>query len=126
MWGTISHFDLNDCCSSFTNRSSPDCKEVLSAMRSYVRSFFGCRECAEHFENMATEIVTEVSTLQSAVIWLWSRHNRVNNRLAGTVVVGTIVVTFVSPFLSFFPLFTFYKNNIVSVWNKIKGAALMN
>ncbi|XP_026201552.1 sulfhydryl oxidase 1 isoform X2 [Anabas testudineus] len=64
---------------------STDCKEVLSAMRSYVRSFFGCRECAEHFENMATEVVTEVSTLQSAVIWLWSRHNRVNNRLAGAL-----------------------------------------
>lgn len=62
-------------------------------MRNYVRSFFGCRECAKHFDTMAREIVTEVFTLQSAVMWLWSRHNLVNNRLAGTVVVGTFMVT---------------------------------
>uniref|UniRef100_A0A3Q3JRP4 Sulfhydryl oxidase n=1 Tax=Monopterus albus TaxID=43700 RepID=A0A3Q3JRP4_MONAL len=60
-------------------------KEVLSAMRNYVHIFFGCRPCAEHFENMAREIVTEVKTLSSAALWLWSRHNRVNNRLAGAL-----------------------------------------
>ncbi|KAK2835535.1 hypothetical protein Q5P01_016019 [Channa striata] len=62
-----------------------DPKEVLSAMRNYIRSFFGCRYCAEHFENMARESVMEVNTLSSAVLWLWSRHNRVNNRLAGAL-----------------------------------------
>ncbi|XP_037325039.2 sulfhydryl oxidase 1 [Pungitius pungitius] len=62
-----------------------DPKEVLSAMRSYVRSFFGCRACAEHFEIMAEESLVEVNTLSSAVLWLWSRHNRVNNRLAGAL-----------------------------------------
>ncbi|KAM8875588.1 sulfhydryl oxidase 1 [Spinachia spinachia] len=62
-----------------------DPKEVLSAMRSYVRSFFGCRACAEHFEIMAEESLVEVTTLSSAVLWLWSRHNRVNNRLAGAL-----------------------------------------
>ncbi|XP_038571829.1 sulfhydryl oxidase 1 [Micropterus salmoides] len=61
----------------------PEPQEVLGAMRSYVRSFFGCRYCAEHFENMAKESLMEVNTLTSAVLWLWSRHNRVNNRLAG-------------------------------------------
>ncbi|XP_008303585.1 sulfhydryl oxidase 1, partial [Stegastes partitus] len=59
--------------------------EVLSAMRSYVRNFFGCRQCAEHFENMAMESLNEVNSLSSAVLWLWSRHNRVNNRLAGAL-----------------------------------------
>ncbi|XP_040896863.1 sulfhydryl oxidase 1 [Toxotes jaculatrix] len=67
------------------NVGGSDPQEVLSAMRNYVHSFFGCRECAEHFENMASESVAEVDTLQSAVMWLWSRHNRVNNRLAGAL-----------------------------------------
>ncbi|KAM7409911.1 hypothetical protein PAMA_001411 [Pampus argenteus] len=65
------------------NSGSSDSQEVLSAMRGYVQRFFGCRPCAEHFENMAQESMVEVNTLSSAVLWLWSRHNRVNNRLAG-------------------------------------------
>lgn len=60
-----------------------DPQEVLQAMRSYVSSFFGCRPCATHFESMAQESMDHVTTLSSAVLWLWSRHNRVNNRLAG-------------------------------------------
>ncbi|CAJ1060548.1 sulfhydryl oxidase 1 [Xyrichtys novacula] len=67
------------------NNHSTDPEEVLSAMRNYVHSFFGCRQCAEHFENMARESILEVNTLMSAVMWLWSRHNRVNNRLAGAL-----------------------------------------
>ncbi|KAM9848593.1 sulfhydryl oxidase 1 [Aulostomus maculatus] len=62
-----------------------DPQEVLNAMRSYVRNFFGCRPCAEHFENMAKESLREVNTFSAAVLWLWSRHNRVNNRLAGAL-----------------------------------------
>ncbi|XP_041791004.1 sulfhydryl oxidase 1 [Chelmon rostratus] len=62
-----------------------DPQEVLSAMRSYVHSFFGCRPCAEHFENMARESLAEVNTMSSAALWLWSRHNRVNNRVAGAL-----------------------------------------
>ncbi|MEQ2271548.1 hypothetical protein XENORESO_005853 [Xenotaenia resolanae] len=54
-------------------------------MRNYVHHFFGCRYCAEHFENMAKEGLDEVNTLISAVLWLWSRHNRVNNRIAGAL-----------------------------------------
>ncbi|XP_069006583.1 sulfhydryl oxidase 1 [Embiotoca jacksoni] len=67
------------------NAIDPDPLEVLSAMRDYVHNFFGCRPCAEHFENMAMESLMEVNTLSSAVLWLWSRHNRVNNRLAGAL-----------------------------------------
>uniref|UniRef100_A0A8C8RDS6 Sulfhydryl oxidase n=1 Tax=Pelusios castaneus TaxID=367368 RepID=A0A8C8RDS6_9SAUR len=58
--------------------------EVLGAMRGYVRWFFGCRECAKHFEGMAAESMDQVSTVNEAALWLWSRHNRVNARLAGT------------------------------------------
>ncbi|XP_073675959.1 sulfhydryl oxidase 1 [Garra rufa] len=58
-------------------------QEVLQAMRGYVSSFFGCRPCATHFESMAQESMDHVNSLSAAVLWLWSRHNRVNNRLAG-------------------------------------------
>ncbi|XP_066481980.1 sulfhydryl oxidase 1 [Tiliqua scincoides] len=58
--------------------------EVLPTMRAYVRYFFGCRECADHFEGMAAESMNKVKNKDEAILWLWSRHNRVNARLAGT------------------------------------------
>ncbi|XP_042319500.1 sulfhydryl oxidase 1 [Sceloporus undulatus] len=64
------------------NLASPS--EILPTMRGYVRYFFGCRECAEHFEGMAAESMDKVRNKDGAVLWLWSRHNRVNHRLAGT------------------------------------------
>lgn len=62
---------------------STDGLEVLRAMRGYVSSFFGCRPCATHFESMAQESLNHVTSPAAAVLWLWSRHNQVNNRLAG-------------------------------------------
>ncbi|XP_061490236.1 sulfhydryl oxidase 1 [Rhineura floridana] len=58
--------------------------EVLPTMRGYIQYFFGCRECADHFEGMAAESMNKVRNKDGAVLWLWSRHNRVNARLAGT------------------------------------------
>ncbi|NXF30302.1 QSOX1 oxidase, partial [Nyctibius bracteatus] len=57
--------------------------EVLSTMRCYVRHFFGCQECAEHFEAMAAQSMDRVAGREEAVLWLWSHHNEVNARLAG-------------------------------------------
>ncbi|CAH2316748.1 sulfhydryl oxidase 2 isoform X1 [Pelobates cultripes] len=56
---------------------------VLQTMRQYIKHFFGCRECAGHFESMAKESMDDVKTLKEAVLWLWSKHNKVNKRLAG-------------------------------------------
>ncbi|KAM5145226.1 sulfhydryl oxidase 1 isoform 2-T2 [Callospermophilus lateralis] len=58
-------------------------QEVLQAIRNYVRFFFGCRDCADHFEQMAAGSMYRVRSPNEAVLWLWSRHNRVNARLAG-------------------------------------------
>lgn len=58
-------------------------QEVLQAIRGYVRFFFGCRECAGHFEQMAAASMHKVGSPNDAVLWLWSSHNRVNARLAG-------------------------------------------
>ncbi|XP_025898719.1 sulfhydryl oxidase 1, partial [Nothoprocta perdicaria] len=68
-------------------QSGPDKElplEVLSTMRCYVRNFFGCQECAQHFEAMAAESMDKVQGRQEAVFWLWSHHNEVNARLAGS------------------------------------------
>ncbi|XP_020650489.3 sulfhydryl oxidase 2 isoform X1 [Pogona vitticeps] len=56
---------------------------VLRIMQRYIRDFFGCRACAQHFEEMARESMDSVKTLDGAVLWLWEKHNVVNARLAG-------------------------------------------
>ncbi|XP_059571662.1 sulfhydryl oxidase 2 isoform X3 [Alligator mississippiensis] len=56
---------------------------VLQMMRRYIQHFFGCKACAQHFEEMAKESMDSVKTLDKAVLWLWEKHNVVNNRLAG-------------------------------------------
>jgi len=63
-------------------------QEVLMAMVTYVRDFFGCRDCARHFLSMAEEgeaIRRDVATADDAVLWLWRAHNRVNQRLSGDI-----------------------------------------
>ncbi|XP_040180065.1 sulfhydryl oxidase 2 [Rana temporaria] len=60
-----------------------DALAVLKVMRRYIRDFFSCRECAQHFEAMAKESLDTVKTAEEAVMWLWQKHNVVNNRLAG-------------------------------------------
>lgn len=48
-----------------------------------MRTFFGCKECGEHFEEMAKESMDSVKTPDQAILWLWKKHNLVNSRLAG-------------------------------------------
>ena len=52
-------------------------------MRSYVKNFFGCSECAEHFGVMAARLEQVVRHKGDAVMWLWKSHNKVNRRLHG-------------------------------------------
>lgn len=56
---------------------------VLQVMRRYIQHFFGCKACAQHFEEMAKESMDSVKSLDQAVLWLWEKHNVVNSRLAG-------------------------------------------
>ncbi len=57
--------------------------EVLDAMTGYIRYFFGCQECSEHFLEMSKTINGNVSSAEQSVLWLWRAHNNVNKRLAG-------------------------------------------
>lgn len=56
---------------------------MLQTIRRYVRTFFGCKACSEHFEAVAKASMGAVKTPDRAVLWLWETHNLVNSRLAG-------------------------------------------
>ncbi|XP_050360545.1 sulfhydryl oxidase 1-like isoform X2 [Nymphalis io] len=59
---------------------------VLKAMHAYVKYFFGCTECSEHFQAMAARNrIFDVKENDKAILWLWISHNEVNLRLAGDV-----------------------------------------
>ncbi|KFB51709.1 AGAP007491-PA-like protein [Anopheles sinensis] len=59
-------------------------QEVLEAMHGYIKNYFGCSECSQHFQQMAEKNrIWQVSTKEDAILWLWSSHNEVNKRLAG-------------------------------------------
>ncbi|KAH8319978.1 hypothetical protein KR074_010554 [Drosophila pseudoananassae] len=66
------------------NEASQDPLEVLQAMHGYIKNFFGCTNCAEHFQAMASKRkIWNVPNKEEAVLWLWAAHNEVNQRLAG-------------------------------------------
>ncbi|XP_075229381.1 sulfhydryl oxidase 1-like [Lycorma delicatula] len=60
-------------------------QEVLNAMVGYIKYFFGCTDCSEHFQQMAVTMPGNVSTVDSSILWLWQAHNAANSRLAGDV-----------------------------------------
>uniref|UniRef100_T1PA99 Sulfhydryl oxidase n=1 Tax=Musca domestica TaxID=7370 RepID=T1PA99_MUSDO len=67
-----------------TEDKSDDPLEVLQAIHGYVKHFFGCTECSEHFQEMAKRRhIFNNPTKDDAVLWLWAAHNEVNQRLAG-------------------------------------------
>ncbi len=70
------------------SRKTDKANTVLSAMKSFVEHFFGCRECARHFLQMAengSAIDREVHSVEDALLWLWKAHNKVNVRLSGDI-----------------------------------------
>ncbi|KAF6721082.1 Sulfhydryl oxidase 2 [Oryzias melastigma] len=58
---------------------------VLQVMRHYIRTFFGCQECGQHFEQAVAAGIHEVKSPGEQILWLWNQHNRVNARLAGSL-----------------------------------------
>ncbi|XP_052834983.1 sulfhydryl oxidase 1-like [Drosophila gunungcola] len=57
---------------------------VIFALFGFAKYFFGCTECAKHFQQMAKRRnVESVRSHDEEILWLWAAHNEVNNRLAG-------------------------------------------
>eukprot|EP00164_Ancoracysta_twista_P004366 GFYU01005885.1.p1 GENE.GFYU01005885.1~~GFYU01005885.1.p1 ORF type:complete len:548 (-),score=181.41 GFYU01005885.1:346-1989(-) len=53
---------------------------ALVAVKTYIEHFFSCTDCAEHFM-MSASAIPSVHTQEEATLWLWNKHNSVNNRL---------------------------------------------
>ncbi|XP_016991032.1 sulfhydryl oxidase 1-like [Drosophila rhopaloa] len=57
---------------------------VLLALYGFAKYFFGCTECAQHFQKMAKRRkIGYVQSHDEEILWLWEGHNEVNKRLAG-------------------------------------------
>ncbi|KAK6031649.1 Erv1 / Alr family protein [Ostertagia ostertagi] len=67
--------------------SNVNALKPLKSIQGWVRGFFGCQHCKNHFMNMTTNILpmTErrVRHPQDMMTYLWRAHNIVNNRLHG-------------------------------------------
>ncbi|CAL8126047.1 unnamed protein product [Orchesella dallaii] len=58
---------------------------VLPVMHGYIKEFFGCTECVEHFTKMvADDGALMITTVRGQALWLWRAHNKVNLRTKGS------------------------------------------
>lgn len=83
LWTLFHVLTVQSVTSDGTPVQDEDAVDILRTMRAYVKNFFGCEDCAKHFEGMARKSLGNVSTHDEAIEWLWERHNEVNARLAG-------------------------------------------
>lgn len=82
LW-TLFHF-LTVQAASPDHNLTADPLEVLRSVHGFVKHFFGCSHCSQHFQEMAQlNNIWNVKSNAEAVLWLWSAHNQVNKRLAG-------------------------------------------
>ncbi|KAM1102290.1 hypothetical protein FF1_011087 [Malus domestica] len=47
----------------------------------FVHNFFVCEECRQHFYDMCSSVSSPFNKSRDFVLWLWSAHNKVNERL---------------------------------------------
>lgn len=82
LWSLFHHLTVEE----FDDDRASDPMEVLQAMHGYIKHFFGCTECSKHFQAMsARNRIWNVTSKDQAVLWLWSSHNEVNQRLSGDI-----------------------------------------
>lgn len=56
----------------------------------FIYKFFICEECRQHFNKMCSSVSTPFTTSRDFVMWLWTAHNKVNERLMKTeALLGT-------------------------------------
>ncbi|KAI9907046.1 hypothetical protein PsorP6_003090 [Peronosclerospora sorghi] len=61
--------------------------KLMLAIRLYIKTFFGCEKCREHFLHSNPESVIEnlaardTTGPHSLILWIWKMHNTVNERL---------------------------------------------
>ncbi|CAF1198762.1 unnamed protein product [Adineta steineri] len=58
--------------------------EIPSAVKSFIKHFFGCRHCSDNFMKETSDFhQLDSGDKNSAIIYLWKIHNHVNKRLHG-------------------------------------------
>ena len=64
------------------------------AIQGYVLSFFGCRECRNHFKKELKKIPFQITDSDyDAILWLWKIHNEVNKRFVGVIMVRFFLIS---------------------------------
>ncbi|XP_068490707.1 sulfhydryl oxidase 2 isoform X1 [Phaseolus vulgaris] len=54
---------------------------TFNAICDFVHNFFICEECRQHFYKMCSSVSSPFNTARDFALWLWSTHNKVNERL---------------------------------------------
>ena len=87
-------------------------REVLLNMKAYMAVYFLCEECRNNFALEAVSVEDEATDNRESVLWLWSTHNRVNQRLhtQGSEDPGYPKVQF-NKFISFYFLWIVFKSS---------------
>ncbi|KAG0465536.1 hypothetical protein HPP92_019700 [Vanilla planifolia] len=58
-----------------------EAQQAFIATCDFIHNFFKCEECRRHFHEMCSSAPSPFRTARSYVLWLWSSHNKVNERL---------------------------------------------
>jgi len=58
---------------------------VADAILGYVKHFFSCKDCAQHFLSGANNLAYHPHSDKDAIYWLWTLHNMANRRLADDI-----------------------------------------
>ncbi|XP_059655427.1 sulfhydryl oxidase 2-like isoform X2 [Cornus florida] len=54
---------------------------AFTAICDFIHNFFVCEECRQHFYEMCSSVSGPFNKTRDLVLWLWSAHNKVNERL---------------------------------------------
>ncbi|CAN8312232.1 unnamed protein product [Cochlearia groenlandica] len=54
---------------------------AFMAICEFINNFFMCDDCRQHFHDMCLSVKTPFKKARDIVLWLWSTHNKVNERL---------------------------------------------
>uniref|UniRef100_A0A2P2I507 Sulfhydryl oxidase n=2 Tax=Hirondellea gigas TaxID=1518452 RepID=A0A2P2I507_9CRUS len=81
MWVTFHLLTVNVAANADQNS---DPLETLRAIHAFVKYFFSCTHCSQHFQEMfALDAETMIKSHDDSIMWLWKGHNEVNKRIAG-------------------------------------------
>lgn len=83
LWTTFHVLTVNSVLQDGSKKFYNPLKTV-KAIHGYVKHFFGCSYCSQHFQAMyAEDAESSIKVADDTIMWLWRGHNKVNRRLKG-------------------------------------------